>query len=111
MIGPIVYTNTVCLQSTYFVVFPGLSNANGVVMRKSAINNSLLDLTDSSEKMARRGSVGSLDSGMSISFQSNSMFTSNNHNNSHQQSSQNRNQRNNGSGPPQLQQQNSSKHH
>merc|ERR1711936_120908 len=28
----------------------GLSNANGVVMRKSAINNSLLDLTDSSEK-------------------------------------------------------------
>jgi len=90
----------------------GLSNANGVVMRKSAINNSLLDLTDSSEKMARRGSVGSLDSGMSISFQSNSMFTSNNHNNSHQ-CSQNRNQRNNGSGPPQLQlqQQNSSKQH
>ena len=81
-------------------------------MRKSAINNSLLDLTDSSEKMARRGSVGSLDSGMSISFQSNSMFTSNNHNNSHQ-CSQNRNQRNNGSGPPQLQlqQQNSSKQH
>ena len=40
----------------------------GVVLRKSAINNSLLDLTDASEKMARRGSVGSLDSGMSISF-------------------------------------------
>merc|ERR1711997_242288 len=68
------------------------SNGSAVVMRKSAINNSLLDLTDSSEKMARRGSVGSLDSGMSISFQSNSMFTSNNHNNSHQ-CSQNRNQR------------------
>lgn len=46
---------------------------NGVVLRKSAINNSLLDLADSSEKMARRGSVGSLDSGMSISFQSNSV--------------------------------------
>ena len=101
--------NTVCLQNIFFVVITGLSNANGVVMRKSAINNSLLDLTDSSEKMARRGSVGSLDSGMSISFQSNSMFTSNNHNNSHQ-CSQNRNQRNNGSGPPQ-QPQNSSKQH
>merc|ERR1711860_398652 len=54
-----------------------------VVMRKSAINNSLLDLTDASEKIARRGSVGSLDSGMSISFQSNSIF------NNHQCSSQN----------------------
>jgi IQ motif/SEC7 domain-containing protein len=55
------------------------SNGTGsaVVMRKSAINNSLLDLTDASEKLARRGSVGSLDSGMSISFQSNSIF--NNH--------------------------------
>ena len=53
------------------------SNGSAVVMRKSAINNSLLDLTDASEKMARRGSVGSLDSGMSISFQSNSIF--NNH--------------------------------
>lgn len=103
---------TVCYKIFIIYFFPGLSNANGVVMRKSAINNSLLDLTDSSEKMARRGSVGSLDSGMSISFQSNSMFTSNNHNNSHQ-CSQNRNQRNNGSGPPQLQlqQQNSSKQH
>ena len=46
---------------------------NGVVLRKSAINNSLLDLADSNDKMARRGSVGSLDSGMSISFQSNSV--------------------------------------
>ena len=44
------------------------SNGSAVVLRKSAINNSLLDLTDASEKMARRGSVGSLDSGMSISF-------------------------------------------
>merc|ERR1712020_454540 len=53
----------------------GMTNTNrhqqsngAVVLRKSAINNSLLDLTDASEKMARRGSVGSLDSGMSISF-------------------------------------------
>ena len=53
----------------------GLTNTNrhqqsngAVVLRKSAINNSLLDLTDASEKMTRRGSVGSLDSGMSISF-------------------------------------------
>ena len=68
------------------------SNGSAVVMRKSAINNSLLDLTDSSEKMARRGSVGSLDSGMSVSFQSNSMFT-NNHNH---QCSQLRNHRNGG---------------
>ncbi len=45
-----------------------------VVLRKSAINNSLLDLTDVAEKMARRGSVGSLDSGMSISFQSSSQL-------------------------------------
>jgi len=65
----------------------GATNNSGgtgtVVMRKSAINNSLLDLTDASEKIARRGSVGSLDSGMSISFQSNSIF------NNHQCSSQN----------------------
>eukprot|EP00096_Caligus_rogercresseyi_P015857 TRINITY_DN833_c1_g1_i1.p1 TRINITY_DN833_c1_g1~~TRINITY_DN833_c1_g1_i1.p1 ORF type:complete len:759 (-),score=278.61 TRINITY_DN833_c1_g1_i1:190-2466(-) len=51
------------------------SSSSGVVLRKSAINNSLLDLNESSsasEKLNRRGSVGSLDSGMSISFQSNS---------------------------------------
>ena len=74
------------------------NNGSAVVMRKSAINNSLLDLTDSSEKMARRGSVGSLDSGMSVSFQSNSMFTNNHHN--HQCSSQQiRNHNRNGTGP------------
>ena len=53
------------------------SASNGgsrVVLRKSAINNSLLDLSDMAEKMARRGSVGSLDSGMSISFQSSSQL-------------------------------------
>ncbi len=49
-------------------------NSNGVVLRRSAINNSLLDLSDTAgEKMTRRGSVGSLDSGMSVSFQSNSV--------------------------------------
>ncbi len=44
-------------------------------MRRSAINNSLLDLSEATmaEKVARRGSVGSLDSGMSISFQSTSV--------------------------------------
>ena len=41
------------------------------MLRRSAINNSLLDLSDATaEKMTRRGSVGSLDSGMSVSFQS-----------------------------------------
>ena len=74
------------------------SNGSGVVMRKSAINNSLLDLTDASEKMARRGSVGSLDSGMSISFQSNSIF------NNHQCSQNYRSPRVNGQGS-------SSRHH
>ena len=45
--------------------------SNGVVLRRSAINNSLPDLSDATaEKMTRRGSVGSLDSGMSVSFQS-----------------------------------------
>ena len=72
------------------------STTTTVVLRKSAINNSLLDLTtDSSghgshhdprghhhdrghhhaEKMARRGSVGSLDSGMSVSFHNTSAAT------------------------------------
>jgi len=53
-------------------------------LKRSAINNSLLDLTENNhnilaypvynnqEKPVRRGSVGSLDSGMSISFQSGS---------------------------------------
>ena len=70
------------------------SNGSAVVMRKSAINNSLLDLTDASEKMARRGSVGSLDSGMSISFQSNSIF------NNHQCSQNYRSSRVNGGAAP-----------
>ncbi|XP_023320558.1 IQ motif and SEC7 domain-containing protein 1 [Eurytemora carolleeae] len=54
------------------------SNVN---LKRGAINNSLLDLTDNynihpgftqQEKPTRRGSVGSLDSGMSVSFQSGS---------------------------------------
>ena len=50
------------------------SSNGGVVLRRSAINNSLLDLSDATaEKMNRRGSVGSLDSGMSVSFQSTSV--------------------------------------
>lgn len=52
----------------------GSMASNGVLLRRSAINNSLLDLSDANaDKMTRRGSVGSLDSGMSISFQSNSV--------------------------------------
>lgn len=47
------------------------ASGSGVVLRRSAINNSLLDLSEASaEKITRRASVGSLDSGMSISFQS-----------------------------------------
>ena len=54
-------------------------DSNGVVLRRSAINNSLLDLSDATaEKMTRRGSVGSLDSGMSVSFQSTSVGSFNN---------------------------------
>ena len=50
------------------------NGSNGVVLRRSAINNSLLDLSEASaEKMTRRASVGSLDSGMSVSFQSTSV--------------------------------------
>ena len=66
-------SNSDGMLSRHHVANGNVVNHNGVVLRKSAINNSLLDLADSSEKMARRGSVGSLDSGMSISFQSNSV--------------------------------------
>jgi IQ motif/SEC7 domain-containing protein len=56
---------------------------SSVNMKRGAINNSLLDLSDNhnllpyqgyaqQEKPIRRGSVGSLDSGMSVSFQSGS---------------------------------------
>merc|ERR1711953_1614390 len=50
-------------------------------LKRSAINNSLLDLSDNHSMLGysmgdrlagRRGSVGSLDSGMSVSFQSGS---------------------------------------
>ncbi len=50
------------------------NNNNVSDLRRSAINNSLLDLSEATaEKLTRRGSVGSLDSGMSVSFQSTSV--------------------------------------
>jgi len=75
--GPPVLKTPVATSSRSTSVLTGRDSGNGgdhdgqVVLRKSAINNSLLDLTDSTgaaDKMARRGSVGSLDSGMSVSF-------------------------------------------
>jgi len=41
-----------------------------VTLRRTTLSNSLLDIHDPTERYQRRGSVGSLDSGMSISFQS-----------------------------------------
>lgn len=48
-----------------------------VALKRSALSNSLLDIHEqfAGEKPQRRGSVGSLDSGMSISFQSTSAST------------------------------------
>lgn len=48
-----------------------------VSLKRSALSNSLLDIHEqfAGEKPQRRGSVGSLDSGMSISFQSTSAST------------------------------------
>lgn len=49
-----------------------------VSLKRSALSNSLLDIHEqfiATEKPQRRGSVGSLDSGMSISFQSTSAST------------------------------------
>ncbi|XP_072159229.1 IQ motif and SEC7 domain-containing protein 1 isoform X3 [Bemisia tabaci] len=50
---------------------------NPAVLKRSALSNSLLDIHDQfgAEKGQRRGSVGSLDSGMSVSFQSTSAST------------------------------------
>ena len=39
-------------------------------LKRATLSNSLLDIHDPAERYQRRGSVGSLDSGMSISFQS-----------------------------------------
>ncbi|KAG5682771.1 hypothetical protein PVAND_012103 [Polypedilum vanderplanki] len=52
---------------------------NGQLKRGGALSNSLLDIHDQfgNECRQRRGSVGSLDSGMSISFQSNSTNNNN----------------------------------
>ncbi|XP_065165477.1 IQ motif and SEC7 domain-containing protein 1 isoform X2 [Atheta coriaria] len=44
-------------------------------IKRSALSNSLLDIHEQCEKAQRRGSVGSLDSGMSVSFQSTSAST------------------------------------
>ena len=41
-----------------------------MALKRSTLSNSLLDIHDPTERYQRRGSVGSLDSGMSISFQS-----------------------------------------
>lgn len=41
-----------------------------VSLKRTTLSNSLLDMHDPAERYQRRGSVGSLDSGMSISFQS-----------------------------------------
>ncbi|KAK2724301.1 IQ motif and SEC7 domain-containing protein 1-like isoform X3 [Artemia franciscana] len=46
------------------------------VMKKTTLSNSLLDIHEQMDKPQRRGSVGSLDSGMSISFQSSSATNS-----------------------------------
>ncbi|XP_023711339.1 IQ motif and SEC7 domain-containing protein 1 isoform X4 [Cryptotermes secundus] len=45
------------------------------VLKRSALSNSLLDIHEQCDKPQRRGSMGSLDSGMSISFQSISTST------------------------------------
>lgn len=45
------------------------------VLKRSALSNSLLDIHEQCDKPQRRGSMGSLDSGMSISFQSISAST------------------------------------
>lgn len=54
-----------------------LDVAHGSALKRSALSNSLLDIHDQfvGEKSQRRGSVGSLDSGMSVSFQSTSAST------------------------------------
>merc|ERR1712071_334571 len=39
-------------------------------LKRTTLSNSLLDIHDPAERYQRRGSVGSLDSGMSVSFQS-----------------------------------------
>ncbi|EAA13089.5 AGAP011421-PA, partial [Anopheles gambiae str. PEST] len=52
-------------------------SVGGAQLKRSALSNSLLDMHEQfgNEKPQRRGSVGSLDSGMSISFQSTSAST------------------------------------
>lgn len=39
------------------------------IIKRNVLSNSLVDINDPAERLQRRGSVGSLDSGMSVSFQ------------------------------------------
>ena len=48
----------------------GVGSRPEMTLKRTTLSNSLLDIHDPTERYQRRGSVGSLDSGMSISFQS-----------------------------------------
>ncbi|KAI9564930.1 hypothetical protein GHT06_008671 [Daphnia sinensis] len=52
------------------VVIRDASGRSEATLKRTTLSNSLLDIHDPVERYQRRGSVGSLDSGMSISFQS-----------------------------------------
>jgi len=47
-----------------------LQHSDAQPLKRTTLSNSLLDIHDPTERYQRRGSVGSLDSGMSVSFQS-----------------------------------------
>lgn len=52
------------------VVIRDTTGRTEATLKRTTLSNSLLDIHDPAERYQRRGSVGSLDSGMSISFQS-----------------------------------------
>lgn len=52
------------------VVIRDPSHRTESTLKRTTLSNSLLDIHDPAERYQRRGSVGSLDSGMSVSFQS-----------------------------------------
>ncbi|XP_057370112.1 IQ motif and SEC7 domain-containing protein 1-like [Daphnia carinata] len=52
------------------VVIRDATGRSEATLKRTTLSNSLLDIHDPAERYQRRGSVGSLDSGMSISFQS-----------------------------------------
>ena len=52
------------------VVIRDAGGRSEATLKRTTLSNSLLDIHDPVERYQRRGSVGSLDSGMSISFQS-----------------------------------------